>query len=38
MRNFLKSRQVVIATRVVSSASGLVVLAAVLAAGGKWMG
>jgi hypothetical protein len=38
MRNFLKSQQAVVVTRVLASASGLVVLGAVLAAGGKWSG
>jgi hypothetical protein len=38
MRNFLKSRQAVVTTRVLASTSGLVVLAAVLAAGSKWSG
>lgn len=38
MRKFMKSRQAIVTTRVLASTSGLVVLAAVLAAGSKWMG
>jgi hypothetical protein len=36
MRGFLRSRQAVIVTRVVASATGLTALAAVLAAPLKW--
>jgi hypothetical protein len=36
MRNFLKSGKAIAVTRVLSSASGLTVMVAVLAAGRKW--
>jgi hypothetical protein len=36
MRSFLKSSKAVVVTRVLSSAGGLTLIVAVLAAGNKW--